>query len=445
MYFSITTTCRFQRSLSCRKASRKASLLSTVGRLLLLVLVGVLCCSSNHPVEAWNSNVGRTCRLVVRQPTALLQHAPSVRRPSVAIKTNPHPQRTRFPFLGLQRFRSRFEDSFRDSRRIFFFSVMGVLLGALTLLPGSALASSIPSTAGAVTATMDPVSAMATTTATGAAISSSLPPIVAMDSATELRLTIRLIYAALMGAALGKERSNSKHSAGVRTMSLVSMGAAAFTICSSYGFSGRADPSRMAANVASGVSFLGAGVITTSARNTQNVVHGLTTAATIWLSAAVGVACGVGLLRIATTSAITTLFILRLGRCKQKDQDRLEFETESHGTRISRQHAEEDSSDAHADIHMTSDWDEHPAEEYYDSPLKKHEQQKDIPPEPRLSAKPFQSSSRTRSVHSEKTDTSDLMEDVVRSSWMNSTEDYRIPMDLVERSRRSGSKSDYRP
>ena len=71
-------------------------------------------------------------------------------------------------------------------------------------------------------------------------------------------------------------------------MALVSMGAAAFTVCSSYGFERPFDPSRMAANVASGVGFIGAGVITTSANNNNNnsqinIVHGLTTAGKIWI------------------------------------------------------------------------------------------------------------------------------------------------------------------
>ena len=114
-----------------------------------------------------------------------------------------------------------------------------------------------------------------------------------VSAATEIRLMIRLLYAALLGTCLGKERSVSRHSAGVRTMSLVSMGACCFTICSCYGFSNfaRVDVSRMASNVASGVGFIGAGVITTSGINKDgqsrsnpqnNIVHGLTTAATIW-------------------------------------------------------------------------------------------------------------------------------------------------------------------
>ena len=139
----------------------------------------------------------------------------------------------------------------------------------------------------------------------------------------ELTLIIRLLYAAVIGSAVGWERAASKHSAGVRTMALVSLGAAVFTICSMYGFGGRADPSRMASNVASGVGFIGAGVITTHAHgddspNAANVVSGLTTAAAIWLSAAVGVASGVGMYFVAGTAAACTIGILRFGRAERK-------------------------------------------------------------------------------------------------------------------------------
>lgn len=140
-----------------------------------------------------------------------------------------------------------------------------------------------------------PASSMATTMPDLATAVATVAPIITcpVSAATELRLMGRLIYAALIGAALGKERSLAKHSAGVRTMSLVSMGATVFIVCSCYGFANfpRVDASRMAANVASGVGFVGAGVITTSNHNQNrgdpnnsqnNVVHGLTTAATIY-------------------------------------------------------------------------------------------------------------------------------------------------------------------
>jgi putative Mg2+ transporter-C (MgtC) family protein len=189
-----------------------------------------------------------------------------------------------------------------------------------------------------------------------------------------------------MGAILGKERSLAKHSAGVRTMALVAMGASAFTVCSAYGFAnfGHYDPSRMASNVASGVGFVGAGVITTTANRSQNVVHGLTTAVTIWLSAAVGVACGVGLFGIATTASLTTIVILRWGRIKPPNHKTTTKATSAvprSNTLLSKvlekvgemsaaedtasemtmvEEEEEDDHDDYAEIHDTSDWDEQP-------------------------------------------------------------------------------------
>ena len=132
----------------------------------------------------------------------------------------------------------------------------------------------------------------------------------------ELRLMGRLWYAALLGAAVGKERSTaSHHPAGVRTLALVSLGSAAFTLCSMYGFgaAGKFDTSRMASAVASGIGFIGAGVITTTTRRNESIVHGLTTAAAVWISAAVGVTCGTGLYILATSLAAATLGFLRIG------------------------------------------------------------------------------------------------------------------------------------
>lgn len=113
-----------------------------------------------------------------------------------------------------------------------------------------------------------------------------------------------------------------------------------FTMTSMYGFCalGKYDPSRMASNVASGVGFIGAGVITTtgsseSSSNSKNkksggggsIVHGLTTAAAIWLSAATGVGCGVGLCVISTAAAVLTVTILRIGRVAQNFQEKLQL------------------------------------------------------------------------------------------------------------------------
>jgi putative Mg2+ transporter-C (MgtC) family protein len=141
----------------------------------------------------------------------------------------------------------------------------------------------------------------------------------------------RLWFAATLGAAVGKERSTGNHhAAGVRTMALVSLGSAGFTLCSLYGFGppGRYDVSRMASAVASGIGFIGAGVITTTTTNNRSVdandeqsllssnescVHGLTTAAAVWISAAVGVTCATGLYILATSLAAATLGFLRIG------------------------------------------------------------------------------------------------------------------------------------
>lgn len=247
---------------------------------------------------------------------------------------------------------------FKLSKRI------AVGLGMIMLIPLKASASTV------ITETVAPI----VTEAAVPAISLLSP----ISAAVEFQLSLRLVYAALLGAGLGKERSIAKHSAGVRTMALVAMGASAFTVCSVYGFGagGRHDPSRMASNVASGVGFVGAGVITTTHFSGRNIVHGLTTAATIWLSAAVGVACGTGLHQIATMAAALTLFILRMGRSRPKEKGEgksstIEHETEHQALRTSRfQHYDDDEDDvedddddneedAYAETHDTSEWDEH--------------------------------------------------------------------------------------
>lgn len=181
------------------------------------------------------------------------------------------------------------------------------------------------------TALISPQAAMASDAviATDAVVATAMPPLSlppAIPAMVQLRLCLRLLFASLLGAAVGQERSSThKHSAGVRTMALVALGACAFTICSSFGFAGlasKADPSRMASNVASGVGFVGAGVITTTSANPkdsrQSIVHGLTTATAIWISAAIGVCSGVGMHIIATAATLSTISILRFGTVKKK-------------------------------------------------------------------------------------------------------------------------------
>jgi putative Mg2+ transporter-C (MgtC) family protein len=202
----------------------------------------------------------------------------------------------------------------------------------------------------AATATTIPVATVAT--------KSIIAPQISMQA--ELQLIARLIFAAISGSVVGWERSASKHSAGVRTMALVSLGAASFTICSAYGFAGKCDPSRMAANVASGVGFLGAGVITTQARMTKtesyNIVHGLTTAAAIWLSAALGVASAVGLYLTSAATTLTTVAILRLGKAPGKREDE---NVSDHLRPMMKQKQIKNIAKYHlSDTHDTSGWDE---------------------------------------------------------------------------------------
>jgi putative Mg2+ transporter-C (MgtC) family protein len=120
-------------------------------------------------------------------------------------------------------------------------------------------------------------------------------------------MVIRLAIAAFLGAVIGYERAHAKKPAGIRTHLLICMGAALFTIISIWGFTGNADPSRIAAGVVAGVGFLGAGAILRQERG----VAGLTTAAAIWAVAAVGVAIGAGLYVVGAVAAVMVPLALR--------------------------------------------------------------------------------------------------------------------------------------
>jgi putative Mg2+ transporter-C (MgtC) family protein len=130
---------------------------------------------------------------------------------------------------------------------------------------------------------------------------------------------LRLSVAAGLGGAVGLERELREREAGLRTHLVVCVGSALFTLVSAYGFhafmvSGgnlvRTDPTRIAAQIVSGIGFLGAGAIIRQGLS----VRGLTTAATLWLVAAIGMACGAGYYSaavIATAGALITLGPLR--------------------------------------------------------------------------------------------------------------------------------------
>lgn len=119
-----------------------------------------------------------------------------------------------------------------------------------------------------------------------------------------ITFTIRLVVAMILGGIVGLEREYRAKDAGFRTHFLVAIGSALFTLISMYGFAdGVKDTSRVAAQVVSGIGFLGAGIIVFQ----RNVIRGLTTAAGLWVTAAIGMACGVGQFYMAV---LVTLLIL---------------------------------------------------------------------------------------------------------------------------------------
>lgn len=131
----------------------------------------------------------------------------------------------------------------------------------------------------------------------------------------------RLVVAVMSGGVIGWERRQSDRPAGIRTMALVSLGSCLFTICSSFAFMDGPmswDASRVSAAIPSGVGFLGAGLIFKEQKKDEHgenshTVRGLTTAASLWLSAAVGIACGGQLYFVASFSIAIMLVLLRFG------------------------------------------------------------------------------------------------------------------------------------
>lgn len=130
---------------------------------------------------------------------------------------------------------------------------------------------------------------------------------------SEYEITLRLLVAAALGSLIGLERERLLWAAGIRTHMLVCVGSCLIMIVSAYGFAGVLgqqntvlDPSRVAAQVVSGIGFLGAGSILARGE----IVKGLTTAASIWTVAAIGLAVGGGLYFAAGTSTVIILVIL---------------------------------------------------------------------------------------------------------------------------------------
>jgi putative Mg2+ transporter-C (MgtC) family protein len=136
---------------------------------------------------------------------------------------------------------------------------------------------------------------------------------------SDLELLGRLLLAAVLGGAIGAERELNDQAAGLRTHMLLTIGACLFTLVSAYGFgAGPRDPSRLAAQIVTGIGFLGGGAIVRHGLT----VKGLTTAASIWATASVGVAVGAGQYVLGVGGAVlvsvTLLGLRRVGALLQR-------------------------------------------------------------------------------------------------------------------------------
>jgi putative Mg2+ transporter-C (MgtC) family protein len=130
-----------------------------------------------------------------------------------------------------------------------------------------------------------------------------------MDIGNELIIVAKLLIAFLLGGFIGCDRERHGRDAGIRTYAAVCIGAALFTSIAAH-LSDTAAASRIVANIVVGIGFLGAGIIYRN--NASNTSHGLTTAATIWCTAAIGVAVGLSMFIIAVVGASALYFLLVL-------------------------------------------------------------------------------------------------------------------------------------
>jgi putative Mg2+ transporter-C (MgtC) family protein len=126
---------------------------------------------------------------------------------------------------------------------------------------------------------------------------------------TELEMISRLLLAVGLAAIIGLERQHAGKAAGLRTHLLVCIGAALFTIASIYGFGEGGDAARVAAGIVAGIGFLGAGAIISTR---EGILVGLTTAASIWAVAAIGLAAGAGLYILAAVATLVVIIVLRI-------------------------------------------------------------------------------------------------------------------------------------
>ncbi|MGH8484341.1 MAG: MgtC/SapB family protein, partial [Pseudomonas sp.] len=148
-----------------------------------------------------------------------------------------------------------------------------------------------------------------------------------IDDAQQLtRVTVRLLVAALLGAVLGFEREFKGKAAGVRTHMLVAMGAALFVLVPRMAGADDAALSRVVQGIVAGIGFLGAGTILKGHHQELGHVKGLTTAAGLWMTAAIGVATGMGREATAVVSTLLALLVLgvmpwAVGKLEKDDED----------------------------------------------------------------------------------------------------------------------------
>jgi putative Mg2+ transporter-C (MgtC) family protein len=164
-------------------------------------------------------------------------------------------------------------------------------------------------------------------------------------------MLVRVALAGALGGAIGFERELRDREAGFRTHLLVAVGAALFTLVSAYGFSDfsyghgsgfQLDPTRIAAQIVTGIGFLGAGAIIRQGIS----IRGLTTAATLWIAAAIGLAAGAGYYSAAIASTAIVLFALwplrlvarRLVQAIRPEEGRLSVELDPHGSAVGLLH-----------------------------------------------------------------------------------------------------------
>lgn len=133
----------------------------------------------------------------------------------------------------------------------------------------------------------------------------------------EWNFILRIFVAGLLGGLIGFEREFRAKEAGVRTHFIVALGSALFMVISQYAFAGRFDAARVAAQVVSGIGFIGAGVIIFQ----KNVIRGITTAAGLWVAAAIGLGCGAEMYSVAIAATIMTILVL----------ETMHFITRNHG------------------------------------------------------------------------------------------------------------------